>query len=150
MKKSKNTSMKSQNRKKRASTRIRQVQDKLNSGNSRHHVNTFLEKYFLSEIATKEMLVGYQTAKGEHLEYGKAEMHYDDIKNAFKHYNLGLSEELIKRLYLGKAPKGVKRSAKKLRDSLVHGMTVQNITEVDDRYNQLITDLDAFLKVSKS
>lgn len=133
-----------QNRKKRAATRVKQLQAKLNSGKSREHVQTFIEKYILCEIASKEMLVGYKNDLNEVLEYKDAKMDLRQLKHAFNYYHLELPNDVIKRLFAADKVEG-KRSAKKLRDSLLHGMTKKNITELDKQYNQLIDDIDAFL-----
>lgn len=126
-----------------------QIQAKLEGGNSREHLHFFLEKYFLCEIASKEMLVGYQNEIGEHLEYKDAKMDLRKLKPAFNHYGLGLSNDVLKRLFAAKTPKGQRRSAKNLRDSVVHGMTRQNLAEIDSRYSQLISDMEVFINSVK-
>ncbi len=134
-----------QNRKKRASTRIFQVRSKLDGDQVREHIFSFLEKYILCEIAAKELYVGYMDEIGQAVEYKDVKMDLRKLKPAFNHYRLGLTENTIQRLFLGKTAKNVPSSAKMLRDSLVHGMTKKSIAEVDNRFEQLNSDMDSFL-----
>ena len=132
------------NRKTRAVSRINQAENKLNSGNSRLHINAFLIKYILCEIAAKEMVVGYKATTKDPVKYEDVKMIFQTLKAACNSYGLGLPDDLIKRLFGAEKINGC-RSAKKIRDSLVHSMTKQNISEVDGNYTQLIADMDAFL-----
>ena len=134
-----------QNRKARASSRITQVLSILDNGTSRNHVFSFLEKYILCEIAAKELVVGYKNDLNDPIEYKDVKMDLRILKGAFNHYGLGIPADVTKRLFCSNNEKG-KRSAKKLRDSIVHSITKQNITEVDNRFNQLIADMDMFLE----
>ena len=67
------------------------------------------------------------------------------LKGAFNHYGLGLEDCLTRRLFAGKVKNGENRSAKMIRDSLVHSITKRNIDEVDRQFSQLIADMDVFL-----
>ena len=134
-----------QNRKKRVATRILQVQSKLKDDSAREHVHLFLEKYILCEIAAKELYVGYMDEIGQSVAYKDVKMDLRKIKPAFNWYGLNLPEKTIQRLFLGKTAKGEPNSAKMLRDSLVHGMTLKNIAEVDICFARLNADMDSFL-----
>lgn len=133
-----------QNRKARAASRVNQVVSKLKNPTTREHLNTFLIKYILCEIASKEMIVGYRCDTGNPINYEDVKMRITEIRCATNYYVLGLSEDLLKRLFFYDKVDG-HRSAKKLRDSIVHSMTISNISEVDSLYSQLIKDMDEFL-----
>jgi hypothetical protein len=138
-----------QNRKTRAASRVNQVVSKLNNPTTKAHLNTFLIKYILCEISSKEMIVGYKSDIGRPVDYEKVKMTLTDIRCATNHYSLGLAENLLKRLFSSDKVNGC-RSAKKLRDSIVHSITVGNISEVDNSYTRLISDMDKFLNAVTS
>lgn len=133
-----------QNRRARAANRINQVQSKLESENSREHVGTFLEKYFLCEVAVKEMIVGYKDATGDHVAYKDVKMHLQVIRAAIRYYGLQLPDATIARLFASSRTNG-SRTAKSLRNSLVHGMAKQTISDINAQYTQLITDMQELI-----
>lgn len=133
-----------QNRRSRAASRVSQIQSKLDNGDSRRHVHTFLEQYILCEIIAKELVVGYKDAIGDPIAYSDVEMHVQTIRAAFKHYGLGLSNDVVDRIFVSKKTRGV-RTARGLRNALVHSMDKRSITAVDVQYSQLMADMQQLL-----
>lgn len=100
----------------------------------------------MCEIAAKELYVGYMDIIGQPVEYKDVKMDLRKLKPAFGHYDLRLTDSTIRRLFAGKTSTGESHSAKRLRDSLVHGMTKKSIAEADSRFNQINADMDLFLE----
>lgn len=134
--------MAKQNRKKRAAGRIESIRSKLNSGDTRVHLQTFITEYFLCEMACKEMIVGYKESIGEPIEYADVKMDLRVLKPTLSFYGITLSDDVRNRLF-SYNPK----SAKKIRDSLVHGISKTNLDLLDRQYTQMTTDMRLFLNM---
>ena len=127
------------NRRKRASSRIQTIQTKLNSSNTRDHIQNFLIEYILCEMTCKELIVGYKDAINKPVQYKEVTMDLRVIKAAVKHHGIVLSDDVMRRLF------SYEKSAKKLRDSLVHNISKKVIDEVETQYGQLMAYMIAFL-----
>ena len=134
--------MAKQNRKKRAASRIESIRSKLNSGDTRAHLQYFITEYFLCEMASKEMLVGYKESIGKPIKYEAANMHLRVLKPTFTHYGIGIGDDVRNRLFSSNA-----KSAKKIRDSLVHGISKKNLELLNQQYTQLTADMRLFLNM---
>lgn len=129
-----------QNRKNRATQRIRSIQSKLDSGETRTHLQTFLTGYVLCEMACKELIVGHKNEIGQHIDYKDVKMDLRVLKPALNHYGINISEEARNRLF-SSDPK----SAKKIRDSLVHGISKKSIDMLNRKYQQIMHDMLEFM-----
>lgn len=134
--------MAKQNRKKRAATRIRSIRSKLDSSDTREHLQTFITQYFLCEMACKEMMVGYKDDFGKPITYEEAKMDLRTLKAAFNHYGITISDDVRNRLFSANAS-----SAKELRNSIVHGISKKNLDTLNANYVQLMADMNSFLGV---
>ena len=134
--------MPKQNRQKRAVTRIRSVKSKLDEDSTREHLQIFLTEYFLCEMSCKEMIVGFKDDIGEPIEYKDVSMYMVDIRRALNHYGIEITKELRNCLFSKDA-----NSAKSIRDSLVHGISKNNLDKVNRYFAQLTADMKAFLEV---
>ena len=103
-------------------------------------MQSFLSDYFLCEMACKEMMVGYQDSIKKPIKYEEAKMDLRVLKAAFNIYGIALSDDVRNRLF-SSAPK----SAKKLRDSLVHGISKKNLDTLVARYGTMMSDMKMFL-----
>lgn len=134
--------MERQNRKKRAASRIESIRSKLNSGDTRIHLQTFITEYFLCEMASKEMLVGYKESIGEAIKYEEAKMDLRVLKPAFNHYRIGIGDDVRNCLFSSS-----QKSAKKIRDPLVHGISKKNLELLNQQYTQISADMRLFLNL---
>lgn len=132
--------MSKQNRKKRAATRISSIRSKLNSGNTREHLQSFITQYFLCEMACKEMMVGYKNDAGKPISYEDAKMDLRTLKAALNHYGITITDDVRNRLF-SSSPS----SAKEIRNSIVHGISKKNLDTMNTHYVQLMANMDAFL-----
>ena len=137
--------MAKQNRKKRAASRIESIRSKLDSGNTREHLQSFLTEYFLCEMACKEMLVGYKESINDPIKYEEAKMDMRVLNPAFVLYGIEIDKETRNRLFSANT-----KSAKKIRDSLVHCISKAILDILISQYEQLMGDMKLFLdSVSK-
>lgn len=132
--------MANQNRKQRAATRIQSIRSKLDSGSTKSQLKSFLTDYFLCEMACKEMVVGYQDSIGKSIKYEEVKMDLRVLKAAFNIYGIALTDVVRNRLF-SSSPK----SAKKLRDSLVHGISKNNLDTLVVQYGTMMSDMKVFL-----
>lgn len=139
------------NVKKQVSKRLTGVNSLLSNSQVRRNKNIFLEKYMQCELACKLLLVGYHQKKESQktVEYKEEKIRFLSVKAACQDAGVTVPEDVIRRVFSSDDKRGAK-SAKKLRDSIVHEMSVQDIKEVNQRFTDLCEDMDAFLDVFKS
>ena len=130
-----------QNRKQRASTRIKSIRSKLNVGDTRNKLQTFLTEYFLCEMACKEMIVGYQDSINKPVDYKNVKMHFKTIVNTMNYYGINIDNTERTQLFSSDI-----NSAKSIRDSIVHGITKDNIDKLNNHYTKLMADMRHFIE----
>lgn len=109
--------------------------------------NSFLEKFILCEIAIKIILTYYYMNIGEKKEVESVEMGLTTIKAALKLAGYVPDDDMLNKMFLAKQSRG-QRSARDLRNRIVHDLSVNDIQEVVNRrveLNQLLDDFFAFL-----
>ena len=67
------------------------------------------------------------------------------IVAACHHAGLSISDDVRYSLFSAMKNRG-SRSAKKLRDAIVHSLSINDIKEVNSRFKGLDSDMDAFLR----
>lgn len=73
----------------------------------------------------------------------------DTVEVVFKNLNYSFNKDLLKKIF-GSEKRCKKRSAKKLRDLILHEMNSSAIKEITKRYDELIGYMDTFLNGIKS
>lgn len=139
------------NVKEQVNKRLTGVNSLLSNSQVRRNKNIFLEKYMQCELACKLLLVDYHQKKAspKTVEYKEGKIRFSSVRAACQDAGVTVPEDVIKRVFSSADKRGSK-SAKKLRDSIVHEMSVQDIKEVNQRFTDLCEDMDAFLDVFKS
>lgn len=116
----------------------------LNRVGYRETKDEFIEKYVLTEVAIKNILSSYYKFKGDEKEVESIEMGLTTIKAALKLTGYVPEDNTIDKMYKAKQKRGL-RSARDLRNGIVHDLNVQDIQEVIDRKDELFKLLDDFL-----
>lgn len=106
--------------------------------------DAFLEKFILCEIALKAILQNYFSSRNEDKKVEALEMGSSTIEAALKVAGYKPSEEQLKMMFKAKQNRGQK-SARDLRNAIVHDLNVNDIKEVVDRKDELFELLDNFL-----
>ena len=116
----------------------------LNRDGYRDAKDSFIEKFILTEIAVKSILADYYKKKGENKEVESIEMGITTIKAALKMAGYAIDDDIVDKMYKAKQKRGV-RSARDLRNGIVHDLNVKDIQEVFDRKTELDDLLNTFL-----
>ena len=116
----------------------------LNRNGYRTTINLFVEKYILTEIAVKNVLSDYYKKKKEPKEVESIEMGITTIKAALKQAGYVIDGDIIDKMYKAKQKRGEK-SARDLRNGIIHDLNVKDVQEVIDRKEELDELLDIFL-----
>ena len=104
----------------------------------------FMEKYMLCEAACREILCAYnKERKGTKKETIKLNM--QTIPSVMNKACYQFDKELLTTIF-GASNKRGEKSAKKLRDGIVHSLCVEDMDEAFNRRMQLYQEMDKFLK----
>ena len=103
----------------------------------------FLEKFILCEIPTRLILTYYFSQNGEAKEVDSVEMAYTTIIAALKKSGYNPDEDMLKKVFKAKEKRGEK-SARDLRNGIVHDLNIYDLMEVMDRKNELFKLLDDY------
>ena len=133
--------MAKQNGRTRAVKRIESVKSKLADYETSVHLQQFLMNYFLCEMACKELIVGWsKNRKGQELKYADIKMNLRVLNYALDFFGVKITKEVRRRLFSANS-----MSAKKIRDSLVHGISKKNIEKLNAQYTQIMVDMELFI-----
>ena len=106
----------------------------------------FLDKYILCEETCKTVLMDY------FLKENKKTVKADDIKlnlsqivPAFKLAKIPVDKEVLEKIFGAETIRGSK-SAKKLRNGIVHAMNKNDILEVQSREQELFEYMDEYIR----
>lgn len=111
--------------------------------------NDFLEKYMISETACKVIILQYQKATGKKSKKAGLkgiELQMKTIKAAIKFAGYPISDSMLDIIF-GASEKRNQKSCKKLRNAIVHMMSVKDIQEVVDRHETLNAEMQQFLEI---
>lgn len=127
-----------------AKKRFQQIEALLSNPTIKANKDSFLEKYMKCELACKLIIIEYKADKKETVSYESVKMQYQVIVAACHHVGLSIADDALRRLFSASDQRG-HCSAKKLRDAIVHKLSINDIKEVDSRFIALDSDMDAFL-----
>ena len=105
--------------------------------------DAFLEKFILCEIPTKAALQFYYAQTGEPKDVETVEMAYTTIRAALKKSGYEPDDEILKKVFKANEKRG-ERSARDLRNGIVHDLNVKDIMEVIARKDELFKLLDDY------
>lgn len=115
----------------------------LNQLNNRAIKDQFIEKFVLCEIAIKTVLRDYHKVRGREIETENIKMGLPTIKAALKHAQYDVRNENLEKIFKAKKRRG-ERSARDLRNGIVHDLTKPDLQELIKRKNELFRLLDDF------
>ncbi len=132
-----------QKRRKRIIHNVTSKKNYLDKEDHRSIKDQFLEKFILCEIPTKLVMKYYYSQKGEAKEVDSIEMAYPTIIAALKKSGYDPDEDMLKKVFKADEKRGEK-SARDLRNGIVHDLNVKDLMEVMDRKNELFKLLDDY------
>ncbi len=108
----------------------------------------FLLKYVSIEAFYKKLLTAEQEKSGNKLTpKGKKNLgvKLNEVRRVLDYFEIKYDEELIERIFGSNDRNYMECSIKKLRDRLVHNVNDNVLRVVLERYEQINSDMDAFL-----
>ncbi len=114
----------------------------LNKDNHRAIKDSFLEKYTLCEIPIKAALAYYYEQKGCPKEVDSIDIAYTIIRPALRLSGYEIEDDVLIRMFKSGENRNYK-SARDLRNGIVHDLNVQDIIEVVSRKDELFLLLDS-------
>ena len=118
--------------------------DKPDRSNYRQIISTFLEKYILCEAGTKRALSAYYSSKGDTKEIKDINMPITDIKAALINAGFETNTMELDKMFKKDGLRG-ERSARDLRNAIVHDLSVNDIDELVKRWEDIQKTLDSYL-----
>ena len=108
----------------------------------------FLSKFALCEIVCKSVIEYYKKAQDESVDIKEIKLDMRSIPSAFAKFNYDIDRHILTEIF-GASKKRGQKSAKKLRDCIVHALSEEDILEVIDRRVYLYSVMDSFLNIIK-
>lgn len=108
----------------------------------------FLSKFALCEIACKSVIEYYKKAQDESMDIKDIKLDMRSIPAAFAKFHYDIDKHILTDIF-GASRIRKKKSAKKLRDGIVHALSEEDILEVIDRRTFLYSVMDSFLNIIK-
>lgn len=107
----------------------------------------FIDKFTLCDVTCKAVLESYAKAKGTYKPGKFVDLNMKSIPHAMNYFGLSIPKHVLNGVFggTGQYKKRGTKSAKKLRDGIVHAMNKEDISEVVSRYDDLMTLMDTFL-----
>ena len=110
--------------------------------------NEFLSKFALCEIACKSVVECYKKAQGENAKINEIKLDMRSIPAAFAKFNYEIDRHILTDIF-GASKKRGQKSAKKLRDCIIHALSEDDIIEVINRRLVLFSTMNSFLDIIK-
>lgn len=107
----------------------------------------FIDKFTLCDLTCKVAIEYYKNSKGEYKPNEHAKLDMRIIPSAMYYLQIPIEKHILNSIFggSGKYKKRGAKSAKKLRDGIVHGMNENDIKEVVSRYEELNKTMNEFL-----
>ena len=106
----------------------------------------FLAKFTLCEIACKSVIDYYKKTQNESADIKEIKLDMRSIPFAFAKFHYDIDKHILSDIF-GASKKRGQKSAKKLRDCIIHALSEEDIREVIDRKDYLYSNMDAFIAV---
>ncbi len=113
-------------------------------------VSSFLLKYVSVEAFYKKLLVSYKERDGVKLKKSQKNnlsVEANDVKKTLTYFDISYDDALIDRIFGSQDNNYLDCSIKKLRNRLVHNVNDGVLRVILERYDNINTDLDDFLKL---
>ncbi|MCR5150246.1 MAG: hypothetical protein K6B52_03355 [Clostridiales bacterium] len=111
--------------------------------------NLFIDKFTLCDIACKTILEGYLKYENKYNPKKYVDLSMKQIPSAIALYGLEIERHTLNEIFggSGQYKKQGTKSAKKLRDGIVHAMNENDVNEMVERYDELMNKMTLFLSL---
>ena len=129
-----------------ARDKIHNINEYLAQDNHRAIKDRFLEKFMLCEIGYKELLKHYYKSRNKKFNEDDLKLSMQTIPKVLSHFRISIDMQTLKEIYstANEFKKRGTKSARMLRNGIVHDLNVQDTGEVIDRQEHLFQVLDLF------
>lgn len=113
--------------------------------------NQFIDKFTLCDLTCKVILEGYKKQQKQNNQDFRLVLDMRTIPYAFAWAGYEVDRNVLSRIFGGSKSfkKQGTKSAKKLRDGIVHAMNVDDIQELVERQNELFSVMNTYLSLFK-
>lgn len=105
---------------------------------------SFLQKYIVCEICYKALLLVFRADKGKCISDSSLKVNVGEVKKVFAYFGYVVDVSTIEAVYSSEDHTG-RRSCKKLRDNVVHGLKKSYLEEIVSRSIELHEKMDVIL-----
>jgi superfamily II DNA or RNA helicase len=106
----------------------------------------FLSKFTLCEISCKSVIEHYKKIQNYNVDSKSIKLDMRTIPNAFDKFQYNIERHILTIIFSSENNRG-KKSAKKLRDGIIHALSEDDIKEVIDRKEYSFKNMDLFLEL---
>lgn len=135
-----------------AEKNLRNVLKLLEQDNMKERLSSFLITFMLCESCYKDLLKAYKRSKGETFKEANLTIKMQEVTAVLKKFKIQINNEVIQNIFssTGDYRNAGSRSAKVLRNAVVHSMNKGAIQEIFDRCDDLDSDMNVFLQYFKT
>lgn len=130
--------------------RLKKIESCLSDESKRLAKDQFLEKFMVCETLCKRIQEAYYTSTGKPKEMRDIKLNLTDIKAAMKYAGYVIPDKAMLSDIFSCEKKRGNKSAKELRNGIVHSLQVEDINEVFDRRLFLTTRMDEYLQLIRT
>ena len=114
-----------------------------------HQRIKFIDKFTLCDVTCKTVLEAYKKLKKASNEEIKLALDMRVIPYAFAMFDIEIDRNVLNRIFGGSKifKRRGSKSAKKLRDGIIHAMNSEDLAELYDRYQELMQTMDIYLNL---
>jgi len=109
--------------------------------------NDFVEKFILCEIAYKTLLREYKISRNERYTEEKLTINMKQISSVLRFFSIQIESNILSHIFSSKEKRRGQKSAKLLRNGIVHSLDAGDMLEVFRRQNELQSYMNSFLYV---
>lgn len=110
--------------------------------------NDFLTLFTLCEITCKTIIVNYKKLQKEKIDVKNIKLDMRTIPHAMQTFNINIDKRILTKIFSANEQRGNK-SAKKLRDGIIHALNTEDISEVISRQKELYDVMNTYLSFFK-
>ena len=134
---------------KQATKRLRKIENALMDAQLVSAKNAFIEKFTCCEILYKSMLADFKKEKGSCVDEKNLKIDMKELPSVIRYAGLSIDKnKVLDPLFSssGQYIKRNKKSAKQLRNAIVHKLSVEDMEEVRDRKSDLLELMNSFIE----
>ena len=127
-----------------AKNKLKVIEQLFKNESINYNFNKFIEKYILCENMYKLLLISYKQSRNEIINMNSLKVSMNTAPSVMKYAQIEIEKEILSKIFSADDIRNNK-SCKKLRDALNHKINVEDIYEINNRYDELINYMEIFL-----